>query len=150
MDITTISRNGLNRILNICTDWCAESMDPPFGGMVPSYRIERGEFGCDAGSSYEPHNVCIVLHPERIITLRELLKSFIHEWYHSTQDCDEYFHLLQVHGYNRHPHEKMARRYEKVYFLLHSHLLERLSEQPTSEDRRELWWANLRISLFGL
>lgn len=148
--IRELDRVYLNKVLNICVDWSIENLHPPFGGMVPEYRFEVPELGETSSSHYEYDNLCIVFHRENLSTVRELLKSFLHEWYHSTKEKEEYWKLDSIHGYDKNPHEIAARRYEKFYILLFHNLLERLGLTPTLEDKRELWWGSLRINLFGV
>lgn len=145
--LTELDRQTLNRIINWSIDWCEENLHSPIMGVIPSCRLDICE-DCIAHYDVEGHE--IVLNVNKIDTIRELLKNICHEWYHSTQDHHEYWDLHQKVGYDNHPHEKSARRYEGFYLLLYPHLLERLGTSPTAKDRRELWWGNLRMSVFGL
>ena len=147
--ISELDRRTLNRIMNICIDWGTENLHPPFGGMVPECHIDSKTVD-DAASHYDYDNLHIVFQTKQIGTLRNFLKCFLHEWYHSTQEKEEYWTLDSLHGYRKNPHEIDARRYEKMYVHLFPHLLEILGESIPSQDRRELWWGSLRTSLFGV
>lgn len=147
--ISELDRRTLNRIMNICIDWGAENLHPPFAGMVPECHIDSKTVD-ESVSHYDYDNLHIVFKTKQIGTLRHFLKCFLHEWYHSTQEKEEYWTLDSVHGYWKNPHEIDARRYEKMYVHLFPHLIERLGESIPSVDRRELWWGSLRTSLFGV
>ena len=147
--ISKLDNRTLNRIMNICLDWGTENLHPPFGGMVPECHIDSKTID-DSASHYDYDNLFIVFQTKQIGTLRDFLKCFLHEWYHSTKDSEEYWDLHQKYGYENHPHEKEARRYEKFYHLLYPYICERLGTSPTAKDKWELWWGNLRTSLFGV
>lgn len=54
-------------------------------------------------------NVCV--------TLDDMVKTFIHEYRHSTQPCKRNYHrLLDEHGYTKHPYEIEAELAEELYY----------------------------------
>jgi len=147
--ISKLDRKTLNKIMSICLNWGAENLHSPLGGMVPQCHIDSKTVDNSHGH-YDYDSRSIVFNTKQIGTLRDFLKCFLHEWYHSTQEKEQYWDLDSNHGYRKNPHEIDARRYEKMYVHLYPYLIERLGESIPSQDRRELWWGSIRTSLFGI
>ena len=146
--ISEMDRSLLRKIVNYSVEWATEELHTPIMGVVPECEISSRLK--EVMAKYDDKTHTIVLGVKQIDTLRELLQSFLHEWFHSTKDSEEYWDLHQKYGYENHPHEKGARRYEKFYHLLYPHLCERLGTSPTVKDKWELWWGSLSIKTLGV
>lgn len=118
---TRTSRIDAPTMMNIATytmDWCINNLPPPKKkGKLLEILFQWDDRHDEMGRFTSKYNwICVNMH--HMSSVRDIVSTTIHEYCHATQDLKGYKKILREVGYNRHPQEKEANKYEKKYTTL--------------------------------
>lgn len=115
---TRTSRLDTTTIMNIATltmNWCINNLPPPKKkGKLMEIFFQWDDRHDNLGRFAPKYNwICINMY--LMSSVRDIVSTTIHEYCHSTQNLKKYNKILLKVGYNNHPQEKEANKYEKKY-----------------------------------
>lgn len=113
--ITNFNVGELRNICHILMDYCKDNIGYHKTKGLPSFSIRKSPTRKYLGQFY-PDNHLIKIYYNHVGTLGEFVKTFVHEYTHSTQNLRHYENRLLKYGYTNHPEEIEARLMEGIHF----------------------------------
>lgn len=80
-----------------------------------SYHVKMAKERNTYYGAYDPTLKTITIYRDNCDTVKDVVRTTIHEYVHHLQDLRTYDKVLRQVGYHRHPLEREAKAYERMY-----------------------------------
>ena len=108
--------NQIRKVVCETIKWCEENLGTKHKIRTLKYCVRTlGSRYTPAYGMYDPVNNRIYVFRNHAHTVRDVVRSVLHEYTHFLQNLRWYSHTLSKVGYMQHPQEKEARVMETLY-----------------------------------
>lgn len=94
--------------------WCKKNLGVNYRKGIPEFKVLTEKKGQCFGF-YSSCDNTIVIHGNVCVTVKDIIKTVIHEYTHYLQNLRSYNKVLSIVGYKLHPQEIEARNNEGLY-----------------------------------
>lgn len=105
----------LREFCDILNEYCKENIGYKKRKGLPTFSVMKSKSDACYGQ-YCPEKNKIYVYRNNTPNLRQFVKTFIHEYTHSTQNLRHYANRLVKYGYEEHPDEIEARQTEFIHY----------------------------------
>lgn len=113
--INGFTNRELREFCTILIEFCIDHVGVKKTKGVPTFSVRKDYSGNYFGQ-YHPEQHKIYMFYNNIDNIRDFVKTFIHEYTHSTQNLRHYENRLKRYGYDQHPDEIEALEMERKLY----------------------------------
>ena len=111
-----LSSDTICKIVEQTDHWCQKNIGRSDDMVIEVTKQKFWDYPCYG--QYDENNKVLYVFTNRCDDIKDLIKAFLHEYTHYTQDLSQYDSLLNIYGYDDHPQEIEANETAKLYDIV--------------------------------